>query len=323
MIKKEKVLPIRMKKLQALLRRLPPNHLSRQRIDEELAKSMAGYRGEVSIDYQLATLPKKESIILHDLRLTQNGTHFFQIDILLMTSRFLLIIEVKNMSGTLIFDQSFHQLLRTYNGKEEAFPDPLIQVRRQQLFLQRWLEENQFLKIPVHSLIVISNPATILKSIPSFSETVSKKVIHAAVLPSKIDGLIRSHPNEILTKRDLNKLSRYLIKHHTSLDPNVLSQFQIPKTDVRSGVHCPSCFALPMQRRNGTWICTFCHLSSKNAHLSSLEDYKLLISPTITNKQLREFLHIASTSTATKLLVKLKLEYTGGNKNRKYYLFLE
>lgn len=164
MIKKELKLSIKIQKLQALLRRLPLNHIIRTKIEEEYAKSMAGYRGEKSVDYHLRPLFNKDFLVLHDIRLLRNE-QYFQMDIVILTRRYILILEVKNMSGTLCFDQTFKQLIRTINGREESFPDPIIQVRRQQKNLQKWLSDHKFPELPIHSFIVISNPATILKTI--------------------------------------------------------------------------------------------------------------------------------------------------------------
>lgn len=49
-------------------------------------------------------------------------------------------------------------------------------------------------------------------------------------------------------------------------------------------------------------------------------DYRLLISHSITNKQLRTFFRISSNDTATRLLRKFQFPYTGTYKNRVYHL---
>ncbi|WP_243292865.1 hypothetical protein [Bacillus sp. FJAT-47783] len=56
MIKKERTKPIKLKKLEALIRRLSSTHPKRPLVQKELAKHLAGYRGEQSIDYHLSHL---------------------------------------------------------------------------------------------------------------------------------------------------------------------------------------------------------------------------------------------------------------------------
>ncbi|WP_191566638.1 nuclease-related domain-containing protein [Metabacillus idriensis] len=321
MIKKERHIPIKLMKLEALLRRLALNNPKRNKLEEEYAKVRAGYRGEKSIDYYLNSLDEKELYIFHDIRLQHSNTEYFQIDILLLTKKYLLILEIKNMSGTLCFDQTFNQLIRILNGKEEAFPDPIMQVKRQQNLLQHWIASNHFPPLPVYSLILISNPKTLLKSIPANSDAVSKKVIHASQLQNKIEIINRRERDDVITTREINKISGLLLKLHSPSDPEILSHFQLEKKDIIKGVQCPKCKRLPMLRsKNGNWCCSGCKLISKDAHIAALDDYCLLISATITNQELRNFLNITSSSSATKLLKKLNLNHSGSYRHRIYHL---
>lgn len=80
-------------------------------------------------------------------------------DSLLLSQNYILILEVKNISGTLLFDHNFQQLIRTLDGTEEAYPYPLTQIQQHEDHLKSWLAKNGFIVIPVHSLVVISNPS--------------------------------------------------------------------------------------------------------------------------------------------------------------------
>ncbi|QOR66058.1 NERD domain-containing protein [Cytobacillus suaedae] len=115
-------------KLEALLRRLSKIHPKRQLVEKDYAIKSAGYRGEQSLDYFLSFLPEKNYMIFHNLRLKCND-NYFQIDILLVSPRFILIIETKNISGTLEFDHLNKQLIRTINDSINVYPDPVQQVK--------------------------------------------------------------------------------------------------------------------------------------------------------------------------------------------------
>ena len=128
MIIKERGVPLSIRTLEALGRRISPNHPSFQLIKSDLTKRKAGLRGEQSLDYYLNEPALDHYSIFHDIRLSVHG-HPFQIDTLMLTNQFVLILEVKNISGTLHFDQKFNQLIRTTSdGREEGFPDPFSQV---------------------------------------------------------------------------------------------------------------------------------------------------------------------------------------------------
>ena len=319
LIKKERKIPIKIKKLEASLRRVPFNHQNRKRIEDALAKSYAGFRGEQSLDYHLTCFSNEEYFIFHDLRLPGIENTYFQIDTLVLSKRFVLILEVKNISGTLFFDQSFRQLIRTTNDKEDGFPDPLLQVRRQKLQVESWLKKHQFQSPPIVAFIVISNPSSIIKT-DSHHKELFQTVLHAATLPTKVELLENRYQKEILTTKDLKRISRLLIKQHTQANPDVLKQFQINKSEILPGVHCPDCLMLPLIKKRTGWFCHNCEVTYKNAHIQSLMDYFLLIRPTITNQQFREFLQIQSMSTTTKLLNALNSQHSGRFKDRKYEL---
>ncbi len=135
----------------------------------------------------------------------------------------------------------------------------------------------------------------------------SRKKSFNSSLRVTIETLHNNHTKEYLSTKDLKKLKNLLIKRHTLHDPDLLSQLQITKDELLTGVHCPHCFTIPMERIHGKWICLACKTVSKDAHLNALRDYYLLIQPTITNQQLRNYLHIDSRKTASYLLQSLKM----------------
>lgn len=126
MIVKDRKKPIKLKMAEALLRRLPQQHFKRREIADEYKKRLAGYNGEQEMDYFLKELDEN-FIIINDLRLNNQGV-YFQIDSLILSKKEIIILEAKNISGTLYFDRKFKQLVRILDGKEEGFRDPLSQV---------------------------------------------------------------------------------------------------------------------------------------------------------------------------------------------------
>ncbi|WHY71334.1 nuclease-related domain-containing protein [Fictibacillus enclensis] len=103
------------------MRRLPHDHPKQKDIESSFAKHMAGFRGEESLDYSLSFLADKKCAILHDLLLS-DGVYHFQLDTVIVTPHFLLVLEVKNITGTLVFDMDFNQLIRiNEHAQEEDF----------------------------------------------------------------------------------------------------------------------------------------------------------------------------------------------------------
>ncbi|MED2971128.1 nuclease-related domain-containing protein [Fictibacillus sp. B-59209] len=314
MIIKERKMPLIIRKLNALLRRLPQHHPQRKDIEASFAKYMAGYRGEESIDYVLGFLPEKEYYILHDVRLS-DGVRYFQIDTLIVSSKFILLLEIKNISGTLVFDQTFNQLIRITDEKEEAFPDPILQIQRHEQQFRAWLHQHHFHQIPIESLVI-----TLIKNSRDNQAEHLEMVIHSGKLSKKVNDFERLYLSPILTDKLIKKLLRQMSKKHTPLSIDLLQRFDIKTDELLTGVHCPDCGYLPMKRMQAKWICPKCLKTSKDAHLMALVDYELLLGSTINNCQFRQFLLISSSSIAHKMLCSMNLPVSGSFKDKIYFL---
>ena len=127
MIVKKRTVPIRVLQDKALLDRLSKNHKKYPTILENFKTFNTGYLGERNIDYYLEILPEKDYLIFHGLRLEYKSQHF-QIDTLILTSNFALILEVKTIKGTLFFDTKFKQMIQILDGKKKGYPYPITQV---------------------------------------------------------------------------------------------------------------------------------------------------------------------------------------------------
>lgn len=314
MISKNRSIPLIMQKEEALLRRLPTHHPQYPAVADSLAKRRAGYKGEQAIDYYLKQLDYDKFHIFHDLRLRSESI-FFQIDTLLLTSHYLLIIEVKNITGTVFFDTDFNQMIRTAHDKEEGFRSPLVQAASQRNHLTDFLETHRFNNLPIEYVITFSYSSTIIKS---NTPDIAKFVIHAEDLPEKIEKLTKKHAEKELARREIQRLKKVLLTGDIPLDPNVLQKYQISPSAILSGVYCPNCNFLPMHRDNRKWYCPACHTRSSSAHEQAINDYLLLISPTISSKECRVFLHHFSKTTVKRYFLNMGLKKMGNGKNTVY-----
>ncbi|MCC5803479.1 NERD domain-containing protein [Rossellomorea vietnamensis] len=317
----ERQIPLTLLKLSAILGRLPEDYSKVPLIKENLAKIKAGYNGEKAIDYQLGYLPHKDYYIFYDIRLEVNG-RYFQIDTLILTNYFILILEVKNVAGSVNFDTVFNQFVQTKNGVEYAYPDPILQLNRQETQLNEWLKKNSFPPIPIHGLVVISNPQTVISA---NNAALNKKVIHAASLPIKITQFQNHFQNSMMTDKELRKIIRLIKKNDTPLNLPILQTYKINEDNILPGVRCEKCDHLPVVRDYGYWNCPKCNRKSKSGHIEALKDYYLIFGNTITSRKLRDFLIISSPSLATRLISQ-SFPYAkpiGNNKGRIYTLHFD
>lgn len=319
MIQKDRELPIKYLTCEALSKRLDKNEPKLPLILSDSAKALAGYKGEQTVDTFLSYLPKEKFWFYRGLRLKQEDLHF-QMDNSLLSPHFLVIIEVKNLAGSLFFDPHFDRMIQnTLDGQEKVYEDPLLQISRQKIQLRKWLTDKKLSALPIEHFVCIANNSTKISTVPGFEKKYSR-ICHPGNLIMKINELDRLYTKEILTLKEMKKWNHALLKWHDPGRVDIGKTYGTKRFQIKNGVFCPICDHLPMIRQRGCWFCPKCNHISFDAHLSSINDYFLLIGPTITNKQLREFIQIPCVKLATKILGQLDLPSTGSKKSRIYLL---
>jgi Nuclease-related domain len=297
---------------ESLQRRLKPLSTLRPKIEEDLLKAWAGYHGECKVDRFLSTIDNKEIYIIHDLTL-QIGDTYFQIDTLILSKSFGLILEIKNIAGHLSISTDFGQVTRTLNGEVTGFTNPIEQAKRYRIYLLKWLRKKKFPPVPIDFLVVFTNPSSVITSTNPLEETLSK-TIRLESLVSKFLSLQQYYKNDVLSEKEIKKISQLLLKENTSYT------FTKIKDEFVKGVFCTNCKDLSMTRKKGSWFCTICGHFDKNAHVQAIHDYFELISPFITTKEASTFLKLDSHRITRYLLSNMNQEQDGKGKATQYSL---
>jgi hypothetical protein len=173
--------------------------------------------------------------------------------------------------------------------------------------------------VPIQTLVVITNPSTVVEFSPTYKEAF-QKVIKSPQLQQKFSEFQQKYQSPIQNIKEMRKFIKLLFKLHDVYDPDVCELFQINKNELTMGVFCPKCDQPSMQYTRANWWCANCKHKSKTAHVEALIDYALLISPTITNQECKDFLYLPSRSITTHLLKALNLPHKGSTKSRCYNL---
>ncbi|MED4227440.1 NERD domain-containing protein [Neobacillus cucumis] len=314
-VKKLRV-PIILQKSEALERRLPKNHSAIPDLKAFIKKLRSGYNGESKISYYLSQIPSKRFYIFHDLRLPY-GDGYFQIDVLLLSSKAIFIVDGKNHSGKLTID--INQMTQEYQENRIVYENPISQGNRHKLLLSYFFEKYEIPTVPIESLAVICKPTTELVISPGYTEAV-KKVCRLSDLLEKLDRLYQQYNRERLDQKTLEKIKKLLLKKHIPLNTNLFEKFSISKEDVKSGVQCPNCLFIPMEYKRNYWKCPVCQFFSREVLLNAMKDYFLLGNSSFTNMEIRSFLHLPSSRITTNVISLLNFPYTGTTKGRIYQL---
>lgn len=298
------------------MERILPSHPKIPLIESDYRAWRAGYKGELQTDYRLSFLPEKGFHIFRDLRLQDEEWHF-QIDTLILTLRYLLLIETKNYSGTLFFDKESEQIIQTKDGQEKSYDNPINQVRMQAWHLKRWLQSHKFNVPNLYHLVAISNPSTIIKV---SDRSLNNLIVKGDVLLSRVLQIDGYNSNTVFNEKEPRKLSKLLIKNQTPHHPDIMKQYSLTSDDLQKGIQCPSCLAYGMYREKWVWRCPVCTHKSKTAHYKTVKEIFLLMQQTMKSQTCREFCTGISSKTASDLLFSMNLPHSGSKKGRIYHM---
>ena len=313
MIENPRFIPLTVHFNNAAIARLDKRHSKIATIEKDTRIKMSGYRGEVQTDFHLQFLDDENHHIFRGLRLP-HPQHYFQIDTLILTRMYILLIETKNHPGLFYIDKEQCSQMTDYG--EKGYKNPLHQVNTHKELLQDWLEAHHFNRLPIITQVVLSHPTAIIKTT---DRSIYSKICKLDKLKSQVLNLVSSCSKELLTDTHTHHTRPHLLKDDAPHYPDILTTYAIPHSDLPLGIQCPACLSFHMQRKDRVWFCPHCDYHSRYAHREALLDYFLLLKPTLTNRDLRKFLGISSIKGANRLLSALNLPHTGSNKGRVYF----
>lgn len=256
--------------IQALINRLHPKHPQQEKLQNEYNRFNEGDIGEQYILEMLQQIKlSPDTRILHNIQL--DSFVKIQIDILIITNHYLLILEIKNIKGEVQFTFNPRQMIRTLNAETKIFTSPEIKIEQYVDGLSDLLRSHN-LYVPIYSVIVFAfNNANITKP----SEKIP--VIMGHELPNFIKKIPRSTQSI-----ESDKLANIILNNHTNRNSFPLcTYYEINPDQLLNGVFCPTCAAPNMIKLEGIWHCPHCNTKSTNAHQQALTEYYMLISPTI------------------------------------------
>ncbi len=287
---KERKKPIALQKLEAMISRMSPGDIKLNIARKYAENQRKGYIGECKVDYFLRSIPGEFSV-LNDVTLKILGKKI-QIDSLLITSFAVFILEMKNLSGILTFDTIHRQFIREGNRELLGYEDPIVQVKNIHYHLKIWLEERGLGGLPIHYFIVFAERSTIFR-IDGDEKLVREMVCYADEILFRLielnGDISRSTHGK---KRPKSQLIQAIMREMIDFDFDMLKEIGVNKNSLLSGVHCPGCGHLGMERIFRKWRCSPCNITSIDAHLTALDHYALLIDQEIKNEQCRVFLHL-------------------------------
>ncbi|QHJ72374.1 NERD domain-containing protein [Planococcus halotolerans] len=298
-----------------MIGRLPAVHPQRHYLAGEQRQIAAGIRGEDRMQKHFVEFhPQEEFHILWDVSLAM-GDWKIQMDGLLLTDRCAIIMDSKNISGKIHFDEQTGEFYRFDDDNvKSVMKDPRIQLNKNIRFLSAWFELKK-IKLPVSGLIIFTP-----KSCEFIVRPKSKHLCKVYQMPEYLLQILKAFPLEAEPPK-LPKIKKQIISAHSPyLRTPLCGKYYIEASEIRRGIQCTECRAYGMKRIKKSWQCPGCGHRDRQAHKFALSEYFSLVDTHITNQAFREWCGVESRSVAKRLLAQFDLENSGEKKAWKYSL---
>lgn len=282
--------------MEIFLARLPRLHPQKDYIESQLNNIKTGDRGENKVLRALEEVQfEDESLLIRNFVVQIHPKRVIQIDYLLVTRKYILIIEVKNIAGHIEFISIPPQIIRTMSDKPpQAFDCPFTQLDRNLDGFQKLLLTIQ---LPVYSCLVWANTFTTFKLPfePSHSFLSLKRI------PLFIQQLEISPPS--LSVAQFQALKKALISKTTRFqEQSFCKRYQVDEKDLLVGLYCPQCHSL-LKKFVRTWICKGCNTKAQNLIEANILSQFYIRGPELTIAQIHKELPLLGTKKIREVLI--------------------
>ncbi|AYC29941.1 NERD domain-containing protein [Paenisporosarcina cavernae] len=247
--------------------------------------------------------------LFHDILLKSYS--FFQIDHLILTKHYALIIESKNLKFQIEITRNPDQLIQYDElGNSKVMDSPLQQLEKNCEWMRGWLL-NKGIDLPVFGIFAVSNV-----NCKIVTKQEEPTIVRASFLQKKILELPRS--TEFIDENTLAKLKKSILNEHMEFDQhNFLKNFDVDVKELLPGMWCDVCKKLTVSKIGFKFMCT-CGNENPSSFMQAVNDYFLLMKNEMSNKECRTFLKIESAKVTYRKLQQSGLQIQGRGRNTLY-----
>lgn len=213
-----------LEKLQEILKTAPSNVKSQ--IEQDIKMLSYGIAGEKNVAFELNNchIPM---LVLHDLHIEYDGLTA-QIDYLIITKKFIMIIECKNLIGNIEVNNNGDFIRTTeYKGKykKEGIYSPITQNTRHLELIKKIRLERQISTLlkailekyfyDTHkTVVVLANPKTII-NMKYAKKEIKEQIIRCDQLIEHIKKVMKETKDAPFDEKDMFKLADFFLSLHT------------------------------------------------------------------------------------------------------------
>ena len=222
------------------------------------------------------------------------------------------MLESKNISGRLYFNEELDEFYKEENGTETPISNPYFQLMRHIRFMKEFLRKTHPQMKVTGAVIMTAKSCRIMQKPTHYP------IYKLESMVERVTQIYNSSGGEnSFSVEELDVVGKLLEENRSVYEyPPLCEYYRINVSEIRLGVECPACGVLGMRRVNTTWRCMACGKNNRYAHKSAVRDYFRIIERKITNKEFRRFCMIDSKYAASRMLNSMDLIAHGSGPSR-------
>ncbi len=200
-----------------------------QNIEQDMLNIRLGLQGEKNVYFEL-----KNSFVpmyvLHDVQI-QEDDYYAQLDFVIITSKFICILETKRLNGDISISNSgdFTRTFKNAKGKiykKEGMYSPISQNQRHVRILQNILTKNNLIKYtPLLSLVVMANPKNIINYKYAPKE-IKKQIIKYDQITDFLTKELKKDTQINMPIASMEEIAEFLMNNHVEKENGFIAKYQ-------------------------------------------------------------------------------------------------
>ncbi|WP_368235743.1 NERD domain-containing protein [Clostridium perfringens] len=206
-------------------------------IDRDIMYLTYGMEGEKNVSYEIKNsyIPM---LVLHDIRI-EDGESVAQMDYILITKSFILVLETKALSGDITVNESgeFIRYFKNRAGKvyrKEGIYSPVAQNERHVRILTEYLKKNKIIKkYPIYSCVVIANSKSVINKYKAPKEIQSQIIKY-----DQLTSFIKEKLNYHKIKQDFKfldkveySIGKFLLENNKPIEFDYYKKYSLSEED--------------------------------------------------------------------------------------------
>lgn len=272
---------------------------------------MAGQDGEKKVlSFLREALHHQSATVLHDFHVRIPNAYAIQIDFIVFTKSYILLLEVKNIKGSIRLQHSPAQLVRTMDGVTQAMDCPFTQMTRNVLQFKKLLGNQQ---LPIYTAIVWTNRSAVI-------EPLLFDAPHPLLFLKQLPGFISRLPTDEVNGLSVSRLVKQTqMKATLFRQINLCERYAINPLELTGGLQCMNCYSLARLFEK-SWVCMKCKCRINTMLTENICLLFHFVGEELPLRTFQQFIPSLRSRNLKELILSGRIQISGNRRGRHYRL---